>query len=133
MTPAHAITEAHRGHRCRIVAPSSVRPARSATSCSKYVSFGWSANSSGSGFRSMTTTESPRSSSRLAVARPTPRAPPVMTWGTSAEAVVDSGRGIRGDRVAAFTNGSLNVPADQWQRYSAFTAGPRRGSRRGRR
>ena len=38
-----------------------------------------------------------------------------------AEAVVDSGRGIRGDRVAAFTNGSLNVPADQWQRYSAFT------------
>ncbi|RAA21227.1 sulfurase, partial [Burkholderia multivorans] len=38
-----------------------------------------------------------------------------------AEAVVDSGRGIRGDRVAAFTNGRLNVPADQWQRYSAFT------------
>lgn len=38
-----------------------------------------------------------------------------------AEAVVDSDRGIRGDRVAAFTNGSLNVPADRWHRYSAFT------------
>ncbi|WP_137824936.1 2Fe-2S iron-sulfur cluster-binding protein [Brevibacterium sp. 2SA] len=38
-----------------------------------------------------------------------------------AEAVVDADRGILGDRVAAFTNGSLDVPADQWQRYSAFT------------
>ena len=38
-----------------------------------------------------------------------------------AEAVVDVDRGIRGDRVAAFTNGSLNVPADRWHRYSAFT------------
>ncbi|GAA1622858.1 hypothetical protein GCM10009700_08780 [Brevibacterium sanguinis] len=38
-----------------------------------------------------------------------------------AETVVDANRGILGDRVAAFTNGSLDVPADQWQRYSAFT------------
>ncbi len=90
MTPAHAITEAHRGHRCRIVAPSSVRPARSATSCSKYVSFGWSANSSGSGFRSMTTTESPRSSDRLAVARADAAGSSGDDVGTSAEAVVDS-------------------------------------------
>ena len=32
-----------------------------------------------------------------------------------------TGRGIRGDRVAAFTNGSLDIPDDSWHRYSAFT------------
>ncbi|MDN6666874.1 MAG: MOSC domain-containing protein, partial [Brevibacterium sp.] len=38
-----------------------------------------------------------------------------------AEADVRTDRGIRGDRVAAFTNGSLDIPADTWHRYSAFT------------
>ncbi|WP_432790072.1 MOSC domain-containing protein [Brevibacterium sp. K11IcPPYGO002] len=38
---------------------------------------------------------------------------------TEARAVKD--RGIRGDRIAAFTNGSLDVPADAWHTYSAFT------------
>ncbi|WP_092009999.1 MOSC domain-containing protein [Brevibacterium siliguriense] len=37
------------------------------------------------------------------------------------EARVVKGRGIRGDRIAAFTNGSLDVPADAWHSYSAFT------------
>ncbi|UVI35924.1 MOSC domain-containing protein [Brevibacterium spongiae] len=37
------------------------------------------------------------------------------------EAHVVKGRGIRGDRVAAFTNGSLDVPTDAWHSYSAFT------------
>ncbi|SMX83563.1 hypothetical protein BSP239C_01618 [Brevibacterium sp. 239c] len=37
------------------------------------------------------------------------------------EADVRTGRGILGDRVAAFTNGSLDVPDDSWHRYSAFT------------
>lgn len=37
------------------------------------------------------------------------------------EVRVIEGRGIRGDRVAAFTNGSLDVPADSWHSYSAFT------------
>ncbi|WP_193086294.1 MOSC domain-containing protein [Brevibacterium aurantiacum] len=37
------------------------------------------------------------------------------------EADVRTGRGIRGDRVAAFTNGSLDIPDDSWHRYSAFT------------
>ncbi|WP_166974941.1 MOSC domain-containing protein [Brevibacterium atlanticum] len=34
---------------------------------------------------------------------------------------VVKGRGIRGDRVAAFTNGSLDIPDDTWHSYSAFT------------
>ena len=38
-----------------------------------------------------------------------------------AEATVLRDRGILGDRVAAFTNGSLEVPDDSWHRYSAFT------------
>lgn len=38
-----------------------------------------------------------------------------------AEATVVKDRGILGDRVAAFTNGSLEVPDDSWHRYSAFT------------
>ena len=37
------------------------------------------------------------------------------------EARVVKDRGIRGDRVAAFTNGSLDVPDDAWHSYSAFT------------
>ncbi|MGJ5724003.1 MOSC domain-containing protein [Brevibacterium sp. H602] len=37
------------------------------------------------------------------------------------EARVVKDRGIRGDRIAAFTNGSLDVPADAWHSYSAFT------------
>ncbi|WP_166821031.1 MOSC domain-containing protein [Brevibacterium limosum] len=37
------------------------------------------------------------------------------------EARVVRDRGIRGDRIAAFTNGSLDVPADAWHSYSAFT------------
>ena len=37
------------------------------------------------------------------------------------EARVVKDRGIRGDRIAAFTNGSLDVPADAWRSYSAFT------------
>jgi ferredoxin-NADP reductase len=37
------------------------------------------------------------------------------------EARVVKDRGIRGDRVAAFTNGSLDVPDDAWHKYSAFT------------
>ncbi|UZD62137.1 MOSC domain-containing protein [Brevibacterium sp. JSBI002] len=37
------------------------------------------------------------------------------------EARVIKDRGIRGDRIAAFTNGSLDVPADAWHSYSAFT------------
>ncbi|WP_231443675.1 MOSC domain-containing protein [Brevibacterium zhoupengii] len=37
------------------------------------------------------------------------------------EADVRTGRGILGDRVAAFTNGSLDIPDDSWHRYSAFT------------
>ncbi|MCF2572315.1 MOSC domain-containing protein [Brevibacterium sp. UCMA 11754] len=37
------------------------------------------------------------------------------------EADVRTERGIIGDRVAAFTNGSLDVPDDSWHRYSAFT------------
>lgn len=37
------------------------------------------------------------------------------------EARVIRDRGIRGDRVAAFTNGSLDVPDDAWHSYSAFT------------
>ncbi|MDN5833805.1 MAG: MOSC domain-containing protein, partial [Brevibacterium sp.] len=37
------------------------------------------------------------------------------------EAKVGTDRGILGDRVAAFTNGSLDVPDDSWHRYSAFT------------
>ena len=37
------------------------------------------------------------------------------------EASVVRDRGIRGDRVAAFTNGSLDVPDDAWHSYSAFT------------
>lgn len=37
------------------------------------------------------------------------------------EADVRTDRGIIGDRVAAFTNGSLDVPDDTWHRYSAFT------------
>ena len=38
-----------------------------------------------------------------------------------AEASVVKDKGIRGDRVAAFTNGSLDVPDDAWHSYSAFT------------
>ncbi len=38
---------------------------------------------------------------------------------TAARVVKD--RGIRGDRVAAFTNGSLDIPDDTWHSYSAFT------------
>ncbi|MGC2942003.1 MULTISPECIES: MOSC domain-containing protein [unclassified Brevibacterium] len=38
---------------------------------------------------------------------------------TAARVVRD--RGIRGDRIAAFTNGSLDVPDDSWHSYSAFT------------
>lgn len=37
------------------------------------------------------------------------------------EARVVKGHGIRGDRVTAFTNGSLDVPDDAWHSYSAFT------------
>ncbi|MDN5657781.1 2Fe-2S iron-sulfur cluster-binding protein [Brevibacterium sandarakinum] len=37
------------------------------------------------------------------------------------EADVRTDRGILGDRIAAFTNGSLDVPEDSWHRYSAFT------------
>ncbi|AZU02079.1 MOSC domain-containing protein [Brevibacterium linens] len=37
------------------------------------------------------------------------------------EARVVKDRGIRGDRIAAFTNGSLDVPVDAWHSYSAFT------------
>src|SRR5699024_2105899 len=37
------------------------------------------------------------------------------------EARVVKGRGIRGDRVAAFTNGSLDVPDVAWHSYSAST------------
>lgn len=37
------------------------------------------------------------------------------------EADVRTDRGIIGDRVAAFTNGSLDVPDDAWHKYSAFT------------
>ncbi|GAA1860511.1 2Fe-2S iron-sulfur cluster-binding protein [Brevibacterium marinum] len=37
------------------------------------------------------------------------------------EASVCRDRGILGDRIAAFTNGSLDVPADAWHKYSAFT------------
>lgn len=37
------------------------------------------------------------------------------------EADVRTDRGIRGDRIAAFTNGSLDVPANSWHKYSAFT------------
>ena len=37
------------------------------------------------------------------------------------ETTVRKNRGIRGDRIAAFTNGSLDVPDDTWHSYSAFT------------